>query len=93
MKFFAGMNNAGQHRKRGLHRLDEQRVFQRVGHSPAVLGVQHRKRDVGLGADLRQYFPRVQLVLAGQHRIHRRAGPAHALCQHGSGKRPKLLMV
>jgi hypothetical protein len=55
------------------------------GHQP--------KAGVGFGRHLLQHAARMQLVLAGQHGMHRRAGPAHALGQQGGGQGAELLVV
>ena len=82
-----------QHRKRGLDRLDEQRVGQALGDRSAVFCVQQLEVDIRLGGHPLQHLARIQLVLAGQHRRHRRAGPAHAFGQQGCRQRAELLVV
>jgi hypothetical protein len=84
---------AREHGKRRLDRFHEQRVVQPRRDRRAVFGIEQLERKIGLGRDALQHLARKQLVLAGQHGRHRRAGPAHAFGQQRGGERAKLLVV
>jgi hypothetical protein len=89
----ATAHSARQHREGRLHRLDETRVGDALGNGFAIARRHQAETGVGLGRDLLQDAARMQFVLAGQHRIHRGAWPAHALGQHGGCQRAELLVV
>ena len=94
-QFGAVVHLARQHREGRLHRLDED-AGSRGPCGTGFAVVRRRaaaKRHIGLGRHLLQHLARVQLVLAGQHRLHRRARPAHALGQQGGGQGAELLVV
>jgi hypothetical protein len=93
VQFVAAVHGARQDRERGLDRFDKTWVAQALGCRVAIARGQARKAAIGIGAGLCHDFARVQLVLAGQHRIDRRARPAHALGQQGRSQRAKLLVV
>jgi hypothetical protein len=92
-QFVAVAHLARQHRKRRLDRLDEYRIGDVVGHRFAVARGHQYEAGVGLGRDLLQHVACVQLVLAGQHSIHRCARPAHALGQQCRGQGAELFVV
>ena len=86
-------HRARQHRKGGLHRLDEHWVGNVVGHRFAVARGHQFEAGVGFGRDFLKYPTCMQLVLAGQHGIHRCPRPAHAFGQHGGSKCAELFVV
>jgi hypothetical protein len=93
VEFGAVAHRARQHREGRFYRLDEDRIGDVVGHSLAVARGHQPKAGVGFGRHLLQHAARVQLVLAGEHGMHRRPGPAHALGQQGGGQGAELLVV
>ena len=67
LQFVAAVHLAGQHRERGLHRLDESRVGQAVRDVFAISHLQPPAGQVGLWRDALQHGAGMQLVLDGKN--------------------------
>ena len=82
-----------QYRKSRFDRFGKLGVAEACRYRLAVGNVQRLERKIGLRANPLQHLAGIQLVLAGEHGLHRCAWPTHTFCQQSGCKRAELLVV
>ena len=87
------LDAAREHRKRAFHRLYEYGVVEVPGSGRVFTRIQASEAKVGIGRNLRQHAPRVQLVLRGEDAFRRRARQPEPLGHQRRGQGAELLVM